>query len=106
MKRKEHFIEETWRRIVVKEEEERKSRYRIRFSQGSLSVCLSVCLLTWKEIPSIGMLVRLTNFEIILVFDGVDAFGLLKLIKICEIAFIDNCYMVNLSQGGGGGRKA
>jgi hypothetical protein len=30
-----------------------------------------------------GMLVRLTNLEMILVFDGVDALGLLRLIKIC-----------------------
>ena len=52
------------------------------FSQVSLSVSLSVCPLTWNEIPSIGMLVRFTNLEIILVFDGLDALGLLKLMKI------------------------
>lgn len=40
--------------------------------------------------PSIGMLVRLTNLEMILVFDGVDALGLLRLMKICGKQFIIN----------------
>ena len=38
-----------------------------------------------------GMLVRLTNLETILVFEGVDALGLLRLMKICKTRFKNNC---------------